>query len=148
MSKQALISLFERDLEQLKKEISAYSEENALWVIDGDIKNSGGNLCLHICGNLQHFVGKMLGNSDYVRQREREFSDKDVPTTTLIALIETTRKVVIDTIDNLSAEDMQKKEPVGFYKRDMSVGQFLIHLLCHLSYHMGQINYHRRLLNS
>ncbi|MDN5215394.1 DinB family protein [Fulvivirgaceae bacterium BMA12] len=148
MSKQALMFLFERDLEQLTKEISAYSEESALWVIDGDIRNSGGNLCLHICGNLQHFVGKMLGNSDYVRQREQEFSDKDVPTTTLVALIETTKKVVLETIDSLSAEDMKKKEPVEFYKKDMDVEQFLIHLFGHMSYHLGQINYHRRLLNN
>ncbi len=142
------MTLFERDLEQLSKEISTYSEEAALWKTDGDIRNSGGNLCLHICGNLQHFVGKMLGNSDYVRQREREFSDKDVPASTLVALIETTKKVVLETIDNLSAEDMKKKDPVEFYKRDMDVEQFLIHLFGHMSYHLGQINYHRRLLNN
>ena len=148
MSKQALISLFERDLEQLKEEILAYQSDNKLWTVAGDIKNSGGNLGLHICGNLQHFVGRMIGNSDYVRERDKEFSDKNVPVEALIKLIDTTKKVVIDTLSKLSPEDMKKEDPKEFYKRDMDIEHFLIHLHGHLTYHMGQINYHRRLLDN
>ena len=146
MSQQALISLFERDIEQLKKEILAYDEDDTLWATDGDIKNSAGNLALHICGNLQHFVGRMIGNSDYERQRDKEFSDKNVPTAELIALIDTSKKVVTDTITKLSSEDMKQDDPKEYYKRDMNVEHFLMHLYGHLCYHMGQINYHRRLL--
>ncbi|MGB5288816.1 MAG: hypothetical protein WBN42_10030, partial [Ignavibacteriaceae bacterium] len=62
-----LIQLFKRDLEKLKSEISFFKDEENLWKISGDIKNSAGNLCLHLCGNLQHFIGAVLGNSDYIR---------------------------------------------------------------------------------
>ena len=147
MSQQALTSLFERELEKLKKEVLAYDEESSLWVISGEIKNSGGNLCLHICGNLQHYIGCAIGNSGYVRQRDREFSDKNVPVTELITLIDTTKKVVNDTIATLSPEDMKKDYPQEFYRGDMDVEHLLIHVYGHLTYHMGQINYHRRLLN-
>ena len=118
-----------------------------MWVIAREISNSGGNLCLHICGNLQHYIGQMLGNSGYIRQRDNEFSDKNVPVTELTALIDTTKKVVIDTIAKLSPEDMKKRDPKEFYIRDMDIGHFLIHIYGHLTYHLGQINYHRRLLD-
>jgi hypothetical protein len=70
---------FLRDLEKLKTEISSFKDESNLWKISGDIKNSAGNLCLHLCENLQHFIGAVLGNSGCVRNRDAEFSRKNVP---------------------------------------------------------------------
>ena len=74
-----LLQLFQRDLEKLKTEISSYKDEKKIWVISGEVKNSAGNLCLHLCGNLQHFIGAVLGNSGYVRNRDAEFTRKNVP---------------------------------------------------------------------
>ena len=79
MLTETLLKLFERDLEALKTEIQAYSAEAALWKVQGTIKNSAGNLALHLAGNLQHFIGAILGNTGYIRNRDYEFSATDVP---------------------------------------------------------------------
>lgn len=141
-----LKKIFERDLDQLAQEISAYSNESDLWVVKGEIKNSAGNLCLHLCGNLQHFVGKVLGGTDYVRNREAEFADKHIPRTTLLKEIATTKKVVSDVLHNMSPAQLDETYPIQVFGEPMTTGFFLIHLATHLTYHRGQINYHRRLL--
>ena len=76
--KKILIQLFQRDLEKLKTEITSYNDKNKMWEVKGKISNSAGNLCLHVCGNLQHFIGAVLGNSGYGRNREAEFNKKNV----------------------------------------------------------------------
>ncbi len=144
---ESLKKLFARDLDLLAKEIESYSSEELLWVIKGDVKNSGGNLCLHLCGNLQHFVGTILGKTDYVRNRDAEFNDKDVPRTRLLAEIKATKAAVAKTLEGLSEEDLKKEYPVQVFGEPMTTEYFLIHLLAHLTYHRGQINYHRRLLS-
>lgn len=141
-----LKKIFERDLDQLAQEISAYSKESDLWVVKGEIKNSAGNLCLHLCGNLQHFVGKVLGGTDYVRDREAEFADKDVPRSSLLKEIATTKKVVSDTLHKMSSSKLDETYPINVFGEPMTTSFFLIHLATHLTYHRGQINYHRRLL--
>ena len=63
--KQELITLFERDLNKMAEEVKTYKEESQLWVVKGEIKNSAGNLCFHLLGNLNHFIGAILGNTGY-----------------------------------------------------------------------------------
>lgn len=143
----SLQKIFDRDIELLAKEIEAYSTEESLWKIDGDIKNSGGNLCLHLCGNLQHFIGKVLGGTDYVRNREAEFADKNIPKQKLLNEIESTRKAVTSTLSKLDPQTLDEQYPVNVFGEPMTTGYFLIHLAAHLTYHRGQVNYHRRLLD-
>ena len=140
------ISLFERDLSKLEEEIAAYETSSAIWKVTPGIKNSAGNLTLHLCGNLQHFIGAKLGNSGYVRNRDLEFSDKDVPLEDLLQLIGTTRRVILTTIAGLTPEDLQKEYPEVVFSTTMTNGEFLVYLISHLNYHLGQINYHRRIL--
>ena len=143
---ESLNKVMQRNLQQLKKEMSAYANEKDLWSMAGEIPNSAGNLCLHLCGNLQHFIGTVLGNSGYIRQREAEFSTKDVPVDELLSLIDTTMDVVSKTLDNLDSEMLAKDYPEKVFTSPMTIEYFLIHLASHLGYHLGQINYHRRLL--
>jgi len=145
---ETLKQLFLRDLEKLKTEISFFKDESNLWEISGVIKNSSGNLCLHLCGNLQHFIGAVLGNSGYVRNRDAEFSRKDVPIRELVAEIELTVKVVQKTLQELKEDDLQKTYPINVLGFEMTTEFFLTHLTTHLNYHLGQINYHRRLLDN
>jgi uncharacterized damage-inducible protein DinB len=144
---ESLQSLYKRDLSKLKTEIESYQNEEAIWKIDKNILNSGGNLYLHLIGNLNHFFGVILGNSGYIRNREFEFSLKNVPRTELITQVEETLNVVISTLDQLSEEDLAKNYPIEPLGYTMTTEYFLIHLFGHLSYHLGQINYHRRLLD-
>ena len=142
-----LKKLFNRDLEKLKTEISSYNDEKKLWKISGEIKNSAGNLCMHLCGNLQHFIGNLLGNSGYVRNREAEFSTKDIPKEKLMDEINITAKVVEKTISELKEDKFNEIYPVNVFGYEMTTEFFLVHLATHLNYHLGQINYHRRLLD-
>ena len=142
-----LIALFTRDLSKLKKEIELYQSEKALWITDKGIANSAGNLCLHLIGNLNAFIGAVIGKSNYVRNRELEFSRKDVPRSELLNQIEDTIITVESALENLTDEDLKAEYPILVFDEKTSTEYFLIHLATHLTYHLGQINYHRRLLD-
>ena len=146
---QTLKELFNRDLNKLKAEIESYKDEANLWLVDGEIPNSAGNLCQHLIGNLKHFIGAELGSSGYVRQRDLEFSTRNTPRADLIKGVDETLEVVIATLERLNDDDLEAKypQPVFADRQTMTTGWFLIHLATHLNYHIGQINYHRRLLD-
>lgn len=143
---QALNDLLIRDLERLKQEIERYADESNLWVISGEINNSAGNLALHLCGNLQHFIGATLGNSGYIRHRDDEFNLKNVPRTQIVDEIETTKQAIVDALTNFDESLMARQYPIKVFSEPSSNISFLMHLSGHLNYHLGQINYHRRLL--
>ncbi|MPT30562.1 MAG: DinB family protein [Chryseobacterium sp.] len=144
---ESLKSLYNRDLHKLKLEIGFYKSEESIWKIDKNISNSTGNLCLHLVGNLSTYIGAELGNSGYVRHRDLEFSSKDIPKTELLEKIKSLIEIVDSTLNQLSDEDLKKDYPTEALGYKMTTGYFLIHLLSHLDYHLGQINYHRRLLD-
>lgn len=144
---ESLKSLYNRDLNQLKTEIKAYQNEENLWKTDKNISNSAGNLCLHLIGNLNHFIGAHLGNTGYIRNRELEFSLKDVHQTELIEKVEATRLMIDSVLGSLPSEELEKEYPLVVFEDKMTTEYFLIHLISHLDYHLGQINYHRRLLD-
>jgi uncharacterized damage-inducible protein DinB len=144
--------IFIRDLDQLEQEIALYPEESKLWIVKGEISNSGGNLCLHITGNLQHYIGAVLGKTDYVRNRDAEFSEKNVPRAKLIELVKRTKQIVDATLEKMTDDDLSKIFPIQFLakhpainKDGLTTGFYLTHLATHLNYHLGQINYHRRM---
>lgn len=143
-----LSSLMQRDLDTLAKEINQYTNEEDLWKTAEGINNCAGNLCLHICGNLKHFIGAVLGNSGYVRERDREFNDKNVPRDSLLTNIEETKKSIADTFAAVDTDSMEADYPIEVFGHKMKTGFFLIHLHGHMNYHLGQVNYHRRLLTS
>ena len=145
---ETLQKIFKRDLEKLKQEIASYRDENNLWVVDKSIANSAGNLCLHLVGNLNTYIGAEIGKTGYVRDRDREFSQKNIPRDELVKMIEDTITVVANGLDKLKEEDLEKEYPLLVFKEKTSTGYFLIHLAVHLGYHLGQVNYHRRLLDN
>jgi uncharacterized damage-inducible protein DinB len=146
MRKGSLLEIFERDLNKLKNEISLYKDENSLWIVKKEISNSAGNLCLHLIGNLNHFIGAILGKTGYERNRENEFAAKNISSIKLISEIEKTIEVVCNTLNKLSAEDFEKDFPVQKHEKTVKTDFMLLHLLTHFNYHLGQINYHRRLI--
>lgn len=143
---ESLIKIFDRDLQKLEDEINLFPSDDLLWKIGGDIKNSSGNLCLHICGNLQFFIGAILGATDYKRNRELEFSAKGLSKKDLVAEIQRTKKAVITTLAKLDLFLLEREYPMQVFNYSMTTTFFMIHLASHLSYHLGQVNYHRRLI--
>jgi len=147
MLTETLKTLFNRDLNKLKSEIESYKNEANLWMIDKSIANSAGNLCLHLIGNLNTYIGATLGGSNYIRNRELEFSLKDIPKQELISMIEATLTVVNETVGKITEEQLNSEYPMLVFQEKTSTEFFLVHLTTHLAYHLGQINYHRRLLD-
>ncbi len=148
MLQETLSQLFARDLSKLKTELEAYTLEKNMWLLEDTINNTAGNLCLHLIGNLNAFVGAELGNTGYIRKRDLEFSLRNVPREELIQQIDATITMVKETLSKLSTEDLQKEYRLVIFKNTpMQTEFFLVHLSTHLAYHLGQINYHRRLLD-
>jgi hypothetical protein len=145
---ESLKALFNRDLNQLKTEIESYQNESDIWTIQKGIANSAGNLCLHLIGNLNTYIGAQYGKTGYIRNRPLEFSLKDIPRVELLSKIEETIVVVDNALNNISEEELKKDYPLLVFKDKTSTEFMLIHLTTHLAYHLGQINYHRRLLET
>ncbi|MGK2861731.1 MAG: DinB family protein [Chitinophagaceae bacterium] len=148
MSVQTLKTLFLRDLNKLKQEIELYKDESNLWITDKAIANSAGNLCLHLTGNLNTYIGKELGNTGYIRNRELEFSQKNISRKELLKGIDETISIIDKVLDTIKDERLKEDYPLVVFTEKMTTGFFLVHLVTHLSYHLGQINYHRRLLDN
>jgi hypothetical protein len=141
-----LLTLFKRDLEKLVLELEAYESDANIWARAGEVKNPAGNLVLHLHGNLNMFVGKLLGDLEFARDREAEFSRSNVPRTELIAMVRATSAMLEAVLPALSPEDLEKPYPLEVLGYPMTSGYFLIHLYGHLNWHLGQVNYHRRLV--
>lgn len=140
---QDILYFLNRDLKQLIKEIEAYENEADLWLNVKDLNNSAGTLALHLVGNLNHFVGHTMGGTDYVRDREFEFSGTVVKRKEIIQQIENTIEMLNQIIPKLTEESLQKTFEFDFLG-ERSTLFYLFQFTMHLAYHLGQINYHRR----
>lgn len=141
-----LIKIFDRDLDRLKKEIEAFHDEENLWVTTGDIINPAGNLCMHLMGNLRTYIGKNIGQHPYVRDRVAEFNARNIPKQNLINEIEATKVIIHSSLATMDKGDLDKLYVENVLGFEMTNTYFLIHVTAHFSYHLGQINYLRRML--
>ena len=148
MLAQTLTTLITRDLQKLKKELEQYKKEENIWKVDKDIANTAGNLCLHLVGNLNTYIGATLGNTGYVRNRDLEFSAKGVSRSELIKKTEDTISMIAKILPTVTDAQLAKEYPMVVLNEKTTTEYFLVHLGMHLSYHLGQVNYHRRLLDN
>jgi uncharacterized damage-inducible protein DinB len=138
--------LYEKDINKLIKEISLYENEEDIWKLEGAILNTAGNLALHLTGSLNYFIGNILGQTGYVRERDKEFSLKDIPQEKLLEELQKMKEIVVNTLSQLTEEDLQKDFPLEINSQTMSTADTLVFFLAHLNYHLGQVNYHRRII--
>jgi len=141
-----LAELFERDLLKAAAEIEEYVTEEDLWAVREGIGNSGGNLGLHLTGNIKHFFGAVLGGTGYVRDRDAEFSSGGISADDVAGGLREAAEVASRVLRAMMPEDLDEDYPEQFAGRTVSNGWMVTHLLTHLNYHLGQINYHRRLI--
>ncbi|WP_035071281.1 DinB family protein [Anditalea andensis] len=142
----AILKIIERDIDKLSFEIEQFHKEENLWVTKGGITNSSGNLCMHLIGNLKTYIGKNIGQFPYQRDREFEFTCRNIPKSKLLEEIQETKQIIIISLSNMDPDILDQpyiEDVLGF---EMTNTYFLIHLTTHLSYHLGQINYLRRML--
>jgi hypothetical protein len=140
-----LAGFYERDIRKMIEEVKLFKHETDLWRVQGSIKNSAGNLVLHIIGGTNHFFGATLAKTGYVRNRELEFSKKDTAKEELIAELEALVPLVTNTLIALTPEKLDADYPLLFDGMKRSTAYILVQLLGHLDYHLGQVNYIRRM---
>jgi uncharacterized damage-inducible protein DinB len=142
----SMAALLTRDLQALRRSIEAYPDDALPWRQPPGLPNSAGTLALHVAGNLRHFVGATLGGTGYVRDREHEFAARNLSRAELAAGLAATEADVSHTLGRLTEADLQREFPLPIAGHRFGTGDFLLHLVSHLSYHLGQVDYHRRVV--
>ena len=140
-----LATLFARDLKRLVQEVAAFPDTASLWKAAPGVTNAAGTLALHLEGNLREYIGRQLGGIEYARDRPLEFSKRGVEPPDLVARIEAVRAMVPPVIEALSDKRLAAIYPEPVLGMPITTRQFLIHLAGHLNYHLGQIDYLRRM---
>jgi hypothetical protein len=135
-----------RELAAVQRSVEAYPDDASLWALPKGLPNTGGTIVLHLAGNLQHFVGAVLGGNGYRRDREAEFARRDVPRAELEAELENTVNAVRRTLPKLREETLAQPYPEKVGGQVLPTGVVLVHLATHLAYHLGQLDYHRRVV--
>ena len=135
-----------RDLRALRREVESFADERDLWRVPPGISNSAGTLALHLAGNIRHYIGAVLGRTGYVRDRDAEFALRDVPRTDLLGDIDAALVAVERGMTHVSDADLAKPYPDPPRGPTVTTRDYLIHLIAHFTYHLGQVDYHRRLL--
>ena len=141
-----LSRLLARELATLRDELLAYPDEKDIWAMPPGVPNSAGNLALHLAGNLRWFIGTQLGATGYVRDREAEFAKRNVPRTELVAIVEAAADEVTRTLATIDPATFDAPFPLEVGGLRLLTGRFLLHLEGHFGYHLGQIDYHRRIV--
>lgn len=148
MKSQLFADMLLRDLQKVKEEVSAYQEDSDLWAIPDGVKNSGGTLALHLAGNIRHFIGHLLGKTGYKRQRDLEFSARNISREDILSDLEQAMQVVKETLPLWDESALESTYPSDVFGANRSVEDILLVLTTHLSYHLGQLNYHHRIVSS
>ncbi len=143
-----LAELFDRDLTRLLQQVEAFPDDGLLWQAAPGVTNSAGNLVLHLEGNLREFIGRQIGGVPYQRERDLEFSARGLTRADLAAQVEAVRELVPEVLRRMTAEQLAAADPQRAPGLPQSTQQFLLHLYGHFSYHLGQIDYLRRLLTA
>lgn len=137
-------AILDRDLRTLAREVEAYADERDLWRLPPGAPNPGGTLALHLAGNIRHYLGARLAGTGYVRDRPAEFAAREVPRTELLERIEAARQAVRAAAASDVPLDADFPETIS--EARIVTGDYLIHLCTHFAYHLGQLDYHRRLV--
>lgn len=143
---QVYAQLLGRDLEKLHEEIASFHNEENVWKTTGAITNPAGTLCLHLTGSLNHFVGATMGNTGFVRDREGEFAKRNVPREDMLRDLAQTREMVVNVLASQPEGTLTSIFPRKFMEQDVTHAWFLSHIITHVNYHLGQVNYLRRAL--
>jgi len=138
---------YAQGIEKISEELKLFHQEAEIWKVTGDISNSAGNLTLHLIGNLNFFIGAQLGNTGYVRDRDNEFVARDVHRDVLVRMVNETKAMTEKTLNSLTDEDLAKVYPLNMFGEGKTTGFILTMMLTHLNYHLGQINYLRRVFS-
>ena len=113
--------------------------ENDFWRNPHPYGNAIGHLVLHLAGNLNYYIGTEIAKTGYVRDRDKEFTDKTPPTKAqALANFDQAIAVVVKTIRNQSA-DTWSAPYSGKGVDDTNRFGIFLDCACHADHHIGQI---------
>jgi len=138
--------LLTRELAAFAREVELFPDDETLWRTLPGISNSAGNLALHACGNLHHFVGAVLGKTGYVRDRPAEFATREGRREDVARRLRETSDLVSDVLSRVPAGVLDAPFPEAHDGTRLPGRLFLMHLSVHLAFHLGQAGYLRRAL--
>ena len=142
----AIISIIDRDLGTVRREVEAYPKEQDLWREVPGIANVGGTLVLHLAGNIQHYFGARLGGTGYVRDRPAEFARRNVRRSELLGELAAAH-VALEAARNAGrVTDLLADFPEVVSGARVAINEYLMHLVAHFAFHLGQLDYHRRVV--
>jgi uncharacterized damage-inducible protein DinB len=147
MMSSSVHTMIDRELAALRRSVEAYRADADLWATPPGIANSGGNLVLHLAGNLQYFFGAVLAKTGYQRDRPAEFSRRDVSRDELLSEIDAASAAVAQGLNRLTDASLREPFPEQVGGRTVTNGDWIVHLAAHLAYHLGQVDYHRRIVS-
>jgi uncharacterized damage-inducible protein DinB len=136
----------DRDLAGFEAELAAFPDDATVWQEHPAMPNTTGTLVLHAVGNLRHFIGATLGGDGYVRDRDAEFARRDVPRAELLEQLREARAAVGAVLASLDPARLDEAYPLEVAGHRPVTGTFLVHLATHLAYHLGQADFHRRVV--
>jgi uncharacterized damage-inducible protein DinB len=139
-------TLLVRELEAFAREVELFPDDLSLFRTLPGVSNSAGNLAIHVCGNLKHFVGAVLGGTGYVRDRDAEFRARAGRREDVARELRETAAVVAETLAKLPEAALGQRYPQPIADMELSCGRWLMHLVAHLAFHLGQAGYLRRAL--
>jgi len=138
--------LFLRELATFRREVELFPDDDTLWRTVPGVTNSAGNLALHIAGNLRHFVGAVLGKTGYVRNRDAEFGTREGSRDMVSKTLAAAEAEVAATFAKLDDAAMAAPFPAPPKGVEVTTQRWLIHLVSHAGFHLGQAGYLRRIL--
>jgi uncharacterized damage-inducible protein DinB len=141
-----LQTLLLRELAAVRRSVEAYPDDASIWAHPAGLPNAAGTLVLHLAGNLRSYIGTALGGGSYVRDRPAEFSRRNVPRAELLAELDATTAEIARTLPTLTDEMLSRPFPQPIGGHMLGADVFLTHMATHLAYHLGQIDYHRRVV--
>jgi uncharacterized damage-inducible protein DinB len=135
----SLASYYEEVRDRVHELVAPLSTDQ-LWRKPYPYGNSIGHLPLHLTGNLNHYIGRHIAGTGYVRNRELEFTDKSKrPKEQILADFDRAIAMVVATIRKQSAEDWVAPYSAGTPSKDrLSV---FMRMAAHAHHHVGQLFY-------
>jgi uncharacterized damage-inducible protein DinB len=119
--------------------------DGEIWWRPNEKANSIGNLILHLIGSVRFYLVQAIGENEFVRDRPAEFAERtQIPREQLLQRFDE----LIGDVDAVTAKltPEQMMQTTNRAGKTTTYAQILIHVMIHLSAHVGQIVYITKLL--
>jgi len=118
-----------------------------IWWRPNEASNAIGNLVLHCVGSTRFYIGHVIGNSNFVRNRDAEFSERrSLPAAELLARLNIAIEEADDVLSHLDPTTLLT--PAERALKPAIVMDIISLQVTHYALHLGQIAYATKLLNA